>query len=63
MNCKKCRKEIDEDSKFCKYCGIKLTENTNNKNQLDNCHECGYVIIGNSKFCSECGSNINKKKI
>ena len=30
MYCKHCGKEIDEDSKFCRYCGQKLTDNYNN---------------------------------
>lgn len=25
MNCKKCQKEIDDSSKFCEFCGNKLT--------------------------------------
>ncbi len=28
MICKKCQKEIDDDSKFCEFCGNKLVENT-----------------------------------
>ena len=53
MKCKNCGKKIDEDSKFCKYCGIKLSKKINKK--LLNCNECGYVIIGDSHFCSHCG--------
>ena len=36
MFCRKCGKEINENSKFCKYCGFDLTqymENQNNSNQ------------------------------
>ena len=53
MKCKNCGKKIDEDSKFCKYCGIKLSKKINKKSL--NCNECGYVIIGDSHFCSHCG--------
>ena len=57
MICKNCGNNIDSDSKFCKYCGIKLSKKI--KNNLINCDECGYAIIGGSEFCSQCGKKIN----
>ena len=60
MYCKRCNKKIDKDSKFCKYCGLKLNNTIDIENNSDICHECGYAIIGNQKFCSECGINIKK---
>ena len=29
MKCPKCKATIDDNSKFCDYCGTKLNENTN----------------------------------
>ena len=29
MYCKGCGKEVADDSKYCQYCGIKLTNNAN----------------------------------
>lgn len=33
MNCKKCGKEIDENSKFCKNCGTSVISETNYKTE------------------------------
>jgi RNA polymerase subunit RPABC4/transcription elongation factor Spt4 len=49
-NCYSCQKEVDEDFKFCPYCGVKLTEME--------CPKCGYVNEPNSKFCQECGAKL-----
>ena len=34
MLCKKCKKEIDENSVFCKYCGRKISFNKTEKAQM-----------------------------
>lgn len=33
MYCKGCGKEVADDSKYCQYCGIKLTNNANATNK------------------------------
>lgn len=53
INCYNCKKSIDSDSKFCKYCGFNLKE-------IDYCSECGYALIGNISSCSKCGTDIKK---
>ena len=45
MICFKCRKTIDEDSNYCKYCGAK---------QAQTCPECGATVSPDARFCPQC---------
>ncbi len=47
--CPKCKKPIEEDTKFCQACGTKL--------KLE-CKKCQLFFPLNTKFCSECGSTL-----
>ena len=76
MNCPKCGKEIDENQRFCTYCGTKLTENnkqTNNKKDrkfivISSIVIClsilliaiGFVIINSSQTLSKSAQNTQK---
>jgi len=48
MFCPQCREQISVNSKFCRYCGIKIGY----------CPNCGSSIEFDSKFCSHCGTKI-----
>lgn len=45
MICFKCKKNIDEDSNYCKYCGVKLAQT---------CPECGAAVPADVRFCPQC---------
>lgn len=49
MICNKCKKEIDDNSKFCDYCGNVINEKKkpNNKNNFVDFNSCNY----NSHYC------------
>lgn len=52
--CYKCTSEIQDDFKFCPYCGA---------NQLEvKCSNCSYLNEPNSKFCQECGTILKVQK-
>lgn len=61
MDCSKCGRNIDDDSKFCKYCGADLKKTIDTKKTHEHCYECGYAMIGDYKFCSQCGTKIKEK--
>lgn len=50
MTCKYCGKEIEENSRFCTWCG----ENVVPKEKK--CSECGNVLEDNAIFCKFCGT-------
>ena len=56
MYCKKCGSQIDDDSRFCGFCGSSLT----NSNELNNndfkCSNCGYYVSHDADKCSNCGA-------
>ena len=58
MFCSNCGKEIDNNSKFCQYCGAKLQEENviiANKESTNNvCSICGYVYDKDKKYCPNC---------
>jgi len=44
MICPNCQKEIDDDSIFCSYCGIKLSDGAKTDNTEGCCNICGTKI-------------------
>lgn len=52
MICPNCKKQIDEDSNFCKYCGNKVVV-------ANKCPHCGATPLPkDAKFCPDCGTHI-----
>ena len=57
--CSKCGKELQDNSKFCKYCGSKIQENFNGVF----CKNCGTSNRLDNKFCLKCGVPLHKPQI
>lgn len=62
MKCKKCDKEITEDSKYCPYCGGKIDNTSDNKEKELRCKNCNEVLNEGDKFCQNCGTSVNGEK-
>ncbi len=54
MICRACKKEIRDDSVFCKYCGRDVQKDA----ERAFCTSCGNKINDDSNFCSNCGAKI-----
>lgn len=55
--CKKCGKELLEDSNFCQYCGSDEIETIDEKPKaFKKCAKCGSNLPIDSEFCQYCGS-------
>ncbi len=56
MICVNCGKEIEDDAKFCNYCG----------NRTDGkipCPSCGKLLPADSLFCSSCGKSLSSVSV
>lgn len=63
MFCPKCAEKIDNNSKFCPYCGFKITKTC--KNDTKNfvyCKDCGQKNDVNENFCTNCMNRLNKNE-
>ena len=59
INCRKCNKEIDDDSKFCSFCGTKVKDTNaellkyikevKNINKIEDIENFGYSFISKDK--------------
>ena len=64
MKCIYCGKEIDDKSKFCKYCGSSVppkNERPNSdtsKGSKQVCESCGAELKPGMKFCTKCGTPV-----
>ena len=47
MNCPNCKADIEDGSKFCPQCGLKLPAY---------CPKCGRQVEEDERFCIECGA-------
>ena len=65
MKCPECSKEINDNAKFCKYCGKKIEDN-NTISEIPEetiveeplfitCPNCGKEMQANKAFCTNCG--------
>ncbi len=60
MNCNECKKELLDNSKFCRFCGVKQSVGSNSisdipKPYANACKKCGNSLFANAKFCKSCG--------
>lgn len=51
MLCPECHKEIANESKFCRWCGAKISEKRF-------CRKCGAELEADSMFCEQCGEKV-----
>lgn len=52
VKCRKCGKQLDENSKFCSDCGTKVWV------KPKNCPKCSRGVFPDDKFCQECGESL-----
>lgn len=53
MQCSTCGREIDDDSRFCGFCGSTQSAKTR-------CSVCSRVVEGQPDFCTYCGSPLGQ---
>lgn len=53
ITCPKCSVQINNNSKFCRYCGAEIE-------QIQRCPKCSSEVEAGEKFCGECGANLSK---
>ena len=62
MKCLICSKEINDNVKFCKFCGsstnVLVKSDVTNET---NCSNCGKPILSSAKFCNHCGTPTSQK--
>lgn len=58
-NCPKCKKENNENAKFCSYCGEKFEEVE--KKAAKFCPKCGEKLVEGTQVCSKCGFDAEHK--
>ena len=59
MFCPYCKKEIEDDSLFCSFCGSKIEQQESKEKQQSTCDACGAALEEGAAFCSACGAAIN----
>lgn len=70
MKCPECSKEINDNAKFCKYCGKKIEDNNSiseipeetivEKPLFITCSKCGKEMQANKAFCTNCGNPLTE---
>jgi len=64
MLCPKCRREIEEDAKFCGYCGYEFVEEKDNATITTTlCPNCGAELEENNTFCPNCRARMGTVEI
>lgn len=61
-NCPKCNKQVNDDVKFCNFCGFNIKkhdEENAQRVQSKFCPECGAKLSGGA-FCPECGHKLGE---
>ncbi len=56
MKCKNCGRDLEDNAKFCKFCGYRVPKKNNGQVI---CKSCGKILDSNEKFCKFCGNKID----
>ncbi len=63
MKCIECGREIEENKKFCKYCGapVKQQNHSDEKSKfVTRCKGCGATLKPGVAFCTQCGTSVSE---
>lgn len=63
MKCIECGREIEDNKKFCKYCGAPVKQQSDSAEKLagaTKCQGCGATLKPGTAFCTQCGSPVSK---
>lgn len=60
MLCPKCGKEVEEDAKFCGYCGAALEPIKGEEVRRRFCPKCGAELREGENFCNACGTKVGE---
>jgi len=64
MKCRNCGREIDEEAKFCEFCGKSTaSEEKPVVEELMYCRNCGKRIRKDASFCKFCGESFKEEKV
>lgn len=69
MDCRSCGKQLNEGSKFCKFCGVEQlffqssTIDTLREISTTGCVACGKELTVEAKFCKYCGASQSLNKV
>ncbi|MDO5411553.1 MAG: zinc ribbon domain-containing protein [Lachnospiraceae bacterium] len=63
VKCTECGREIEDNKKFCKYCGALVKPHNVSEQkaeQMARCKACGAVLKPGTAFCTQCGTPISQ---
>lgn len=66
--CHKCRTKLNQNSRFCSYCGTQIPANPidhqipSTVRTIRFCRRCGFKLLKGSTYCSRCGNEIEKEE-
>ena len=63
MKCIECGREIEDNKKFCKYCGALVKQNKDLNEKIvfaTKCQGCGANLKSGAAFCTRCGTPVSK---
>lgn len=61
--CRKCKKTIFANDKFCMHCGALNVSQKNEEIKTNNCIKCGAPIKVGDAFCNNCGHSFKSEKL